>query len=143
MPCIVGWNLKSRTPNSRTKRRTSCAPARPLRGSTEGNQDVVRLGADWQTAFADGLAELDTRYATASEDGATIEIMNDDCRHGPGEVLEAIAGGERVAPKRHDMRTHARHETGDERFKRANRTLFVGTGARRRQSVQLRLFALR
>ena len=33
---------------------------------------ILNLGADWQTVFADGLAELDTRYAIETHDGATI-----------------------------------------------------------------------
>ena len=34
---------------------------------------ILNVGADWQTIFADGLAELDTRYAMETDDGATIE----------------------------------------------------------------------
>ncbi len=104
---------------------------------------ILGIGADWQTVFADGLAELDTRYPMETEDGATIEIKNYGYRHGPGDVLEAIANGERVAPKSYYMRTHARLETGDRRYEWVNRTLFVGAGARHERSVQLRLFALR
>jgi len=37
---------------------------------------ILNLGADWQTIFASGLAELDTRYAIETDDGATIEIIN-------------------------------------------------------------------
>ena len=40
---------------------------------------VLNIGADWQTVFEDGLAELDTRYAFATEDGAVIEIINYGC----------------------------------------------------------------
>ncbi len=104
---------------------------------------ILSIGADWQTVFADGLAELDTRYAMETEDGATIEILNYGFRHGPDDVLEAVARGERVAPNRYYMRTHARLETGDERYNWVNRTLFIGAGARYRHSVQLRLFSLK
>jgi len=106
------------------------------------NGNILNLGADWQTIFADGLAELDTRYAMETDDGALIEIINYGFRHGPPEVLQAIAQGEDVDPSQYYMRTHARLETGDPRYDWVNRTLFVGVGARHEQSVHVRLYAI-
>ncbi|MDZ7823065.1 MAG: DUF3237 domain-containing protein [Ahrensia sp.] len=103
---------------------------------------ILNVGADWQTIFADGLAELDTRYALETHDGATIEIINYGYRHGPKDVIDAIGRGEQVAPDSYYMRTHARLETGDDRYAWVNRTLFVGVGARSKQSVLMRLFAV-
>jgi hypothetical protein len=103
---------------------------------------ILNLGADWQTIFADGTAELDTRYGFETDDGATIEIRNYGFRHGPADVIAAIARGEEVDPKSYYMRTHARLETGDERYAWVNRTLFVGTGARLDGQVVVSLFAL-
>lgn len=103
---------------------------------------ILNVGADWQTLFADGLAELDTRYAMETDDGATIEIVNYGYRHGPKEVLEAVARGEAVDPASYYMRTHARLETGDARYAWVNRTLFVGVGARNQSSVQVDLYAI-
>ncbi|MDF1728247.1 MAG: DUF3237 domain-containing protein, partial [Sulfitobacter sp.] len=96
---------------------------------------LLNLGADWQTIFANGLAELETRYAMETDDGAIIEIINYGYRHGPKEVLEAVARGEEVDPASYYMRTHARLETGDARYDWVNRTLFVGVGARQQQAV--------
>ena len=103
---------------------------------------ILNLGADWQTVLGGGLAELDTRYAMQTEDGAIIEVVNSGYRHGPERVLDAIARGEDVDPATYYMRTHARLETGDARYDWVNRTLFVGVGARRTQSVQIDLYAL-
>ncbi|SMY09426.1 DUF3237 domain-containing protein [Flavimaricola marinus] len=103
---------------------------------------VLNVGADWQTIFSDGMAELDTRYALETDDGAIIEIINYGYRHGPKEIIEAIAFGEEVSPFSYYMRTHARLETGDERYAWVNHTLFVGTGARKEQSVLMRLYAI-
>ncbi len=103
---------------------------------------ILNLGADWQTIFADGLAELDTRYAMETDDGATIEIVNYGYRHGPKEVLDAVARGEPVDPASYYMRTHARLETGDARYDWVNRTLFAGVGARNQASVQVELYAI-
>ncbi|MEE4347131.1 MAG: DUF3237 domain-containing protein [Paracoccaceae bacterium] len=106
------------------------------------NGRILNLGADWQTIWGNGVAELDTRYAIETDDGATIEIRNYGYRHGPADVLAAIARGEEVDPGRYYMRTHARLETGDARYDWVNRTLFVGTGARLAGQVVISLFAL-
>ena len=106
------------------------------------NGRLLNLGADWQTIFDNGLAELDTRYAMETEDGATIEIRNYGYRHGPEEVIQAIARGEDVPPDAYYMRTHARLETGDARYDWVNKTLFVGTGMRRAAQVIVDLFAI-
>lgn len=107
------------------------------------NGRILHLGADWQTIFADGLAELDTRYAMETDDGALIEIINYGYRHGPPEVMAAVARGEPVSPDAYYMRTHARLETGDAHYEWVNKTLFVGVGARLAAAVQLSLFALK
>lgn len=106
------------------------------------NGRVLDIGADWQTIFQDGLAELDTRYAIETDDGAQIEIINYGYRHGPADVIAAIARGETVSPDRYSMRTMARLETGDERYKWVNRTFFVGTGARLADTVHVALYAV-
>ena len=106
------------------------------------NGRLLNLGADWQTIFSDGLAELDTRYAMETDDGATIEIINYGYRHGPKEVMAAVARGEDVSPDQYYMRTHARLESGDPRYSWVNRTLFVGVGGRFASEVRLRLYAI-
>ena len=118
----------------------------PIRGgAVEGPRlsgRLLDLGADWQTVFDDGLAELDTRYAMETHDGATIEIRNYGLRHGPAEAIAALARGEAVQPEEYYMRTHARLETGDPRYAWVNRTLFVGTGARLARAVRVALYAV-
>ncbi len=114
-------------------------------GRVEGTRlagRILNLGADWQTIFNGGLAELDTRYAMETKDGAVIEIINYGFRHGPDQVMQAVARGEDVDPSSYYMRTHARLETGDQRYDWVNRTLFVGVGARQKQSVKVDLYAL-
>lgn len=101
---------------------------------------VLNLGADWQTVFSDHSAELDTRYAIETHDGASIDVRNFGFRHGPPEVIEALARGETVDPSRYYMRTHPRLETGDPRYAWLNRTIFVGTGSRQPSSVKITIF---
>ena len=114
-------------------------------GSVEGERirgEILDLGADWQSLYADGLAELDTRYALKTHDGAIIEIVNQGLRHGPAEVMARVAAGENVDPAEYYMRTHCRLETGDPRYGWVNRALFVGTGGRRAASVVISMFEI-
>jgi hypothetical protein len=112
-------------------------------GRVEGerlNGSILALGADWQTVFADGTAELDTRYCVRTDDGAIVDIRNFGYRHGPPEVLAALARGEVVDPALYSMRTHPRFETGDPRYAWINRVIAVGTGAREPAAVRVSVF---
>ena len=112
-------------------------------GSVRGerlNGRILNLGADWQTVFQDGTAELDTRYAMQTQDGALVDIRNFGYRHGPPEVLAALARGEVVDPARYSMRTHPRFETGDPRYAWLNRLIAVGSGAREPAAVRISVF---
>lgn len=107
-------------------------------GELQGH--ILNLGADWQTIFADGTADLDTRYAFETHDGALIEVINKGVRHGPPEVIAALARGEDQPADRYYMRTHARLESGDPRYAWVNRMLFVGAGVRRAAQVIIQLY---
>ncbi|MEE4015043.1 DUF3237 domain-containing protein [Roseibium sp. FZY0029] len=115
----------------------------PIIGGRVGGQvsgRVLDMGADWQTILDDGSADIDTRYAFETDDGAVIEIINKGVRHGPPEVLQALARGEDVDPALYYFRTVARLETGDPRYDWVNRTLFLGTGRRLASAVLVSLF---
>ncbi len=101
---------------------------------------ILNLGADWQTIFADQTADLDTRYAFETDDGALIEVINRGVRHGSAEVIARIAAGEDVDPAEYYMRTQARLETGDPRYEWINKMLFVGTGGRFASQVRIALY---
>ena len=103
---------------------------------------ILNVGADWQTIYSDGVAELDTRYSMQTDDGAVIEVKNFGLRHGPADVIAAIARGESVDPSSYFMRTHARFETGDARYLWINKVLAVGSGAREANAVRMKLYEL-
>ncbi|TYC63574.1 DUF3237 domain-containing protein [Rhodobacterales bacterium] len=117
----------------------------PIVGGTatgEISGRVQNLGADWQTLLADGSADIDTRYAVETDDGAIIEIVNKGVRHGPPEVLAALARGDEVDPARYYFRTAARLETGDPRYGWVNTTIFIGTGRRLASAVLISLYSV-
>ena len=116
----------------------------PIVGGTFSGErlrgDVLNLGADWQTVFCETVAELDTRYALRTHDGAIIEIRNFGYRVGPAEIIARLGQGEDVDPALYYMRTHPRFETGDPRYAWLNHTICVGTGMRRASSVHVSVF---
>lgn len=101
---------------------------------------VLPGGADWQIVRTDGVADLDARYTIQTDDGALIYVSNRGLRHGSPEVLARLARGEDVAPAEYYMRTQPWFETGDPRYAWLNRTICVGSGARRRDRVELEFF---
>lgn len=103
---------------------------------------ILDLGADWQTVFQNGVAEIDTRYAFETDDGALIEIANVGFRHGPEDVITKLAAGEDCPRDQYYMRTSARLESGHPAYQWVNRTIFVGTGARKTSTVLMTLFAV-
>ena len=116
----------------------------PIVGGTvtgEVSGRILNLGADWQTVRGD-FADLDTRYAFETDDGALVEIVNKGYRHGPPDVVAALARGEDVAPDAYYMRTTARLETGDVRYAWVNRMVFVGVGGRLASAVRMALYAV-
>ncbi|MEW5424314.1 DUF3237 domain-containing protein [Amorphus sp. 3PC139-8] len=106
------------------------------------NGRILPIGADWQTVRGDGVAELDARYAFETDEGAIVEVQNFGLRHGPAEVLAAIARGEPVDPACYYMRTHARFVTADPRTAWLNRVLAIGSGARLNSAVRLSLYEM-
>ena len=118
----------------------------PIGGGTVSGPDIsgriLDTGADWQTVFESGIAELDARYVFELDDGAVFEIRDMGVRHATPDILDKLASGADVPPADYYMRTAARLTTSDARHAWVNRTLFVGTGARRPDAVQIDLFAV-
>lgn len=112
-------------------------------GTVEGERlsgRILNLGADWQTVYRDGYAELDTRYAIETHDGALIDVRNFGFRHAPPEIMARLVAGEVVDPSLYYMRTQPRLHTGDPRYSWVNRTVFVGTGERLADAVRIGFF---
>ena len=105
---------------------------------TEGHFDGPRLrgrvlpgGGDWTLLRTDGVLELDLRVTLETDDGALIHMTSLGLRHGPAEVLAALARGEVVDPTAYYFRTLPRFETGHPKYEFLNRLLAVASGDRR------------
>ncbi|MGY4644927.1 DUF3237 domain-containing protein [Cellulomonas sp. URHB0016] len=103
---------------------------------------ILDLGADWQSVAHDGVAELDARYAFRTADGALVEVVNKGYRHGPADVMAQLASGAPTPPESYSMRSTARLESGHPDYRWLNRMVFVGTGARDANAVQIDLYSV-
>ena len=87
--------------------------------------------ADWLLLRADGVLELDLRATLQTDDGALISMKSFGLRHGPPEVIAAIARGDAVDPALYYFRTTPRFETAHASYTFLNRIVAVATGDRR------------
>jgi hypothetical protein len=92
---------------------------------------VLPGGGDWTLLRADGVLELDLRLTLQTDDGALIYLTSFGLRHGPPEVIAALARGESVDPSTYYFRTTPRFETGDPKYAFLNRLVAVSSGDRR------------
>lgn len=115
-----------------------------LGGTFEGSgmRGDVLPGTDWQIARKDGIMEIDARYALRERAGGLVRVVSQGYRHGPSDVLAALARGEAVDPARYYFRTTMRFETGAPRLEWLNRTMAVATGERRARQVLLTAYSV-
>jgi Protein of unknown function (DUF3237) len=92
---------------------------------------VLSGGGDWTLLRGDGVLELDLRLTLETDDGALIHMTSFGLRHGPPEVIAALARGERIDPATYYFRTTPRFETGHPKYAFLNRLLAVSSGDRR------------
>jgi hypothetical protein len=104
------------------------------------NGVILNLGADYQCIRADGFTTLDARYVARLDDGALVYIVNTGVRYGPPAVMDKITRGERVDPDDVYFRTTPRFETASPPHQWLTRPLFLATGARHPDRVDLAIF---
>lgn len=103
---------------------------------------IVPGGADWQIVRADGVLDIDARYAIRTEAGALVRVVSQGYRHGAPEVLAALGRGEEVPADRYFFRTVMRFETGEPALEWLNRTIAVATAQRKARRVLLEAWRL-
>jgi hypothetical protein len=94
------------------------------------NGKVLPGGSDWLAIRVDGTWALDVRLVMETDDGALIAMTYRGLRHGPKEVIDAIARGEPVSPGAYYFRTAAFFETAADRYAWLNGIVAVGLGHR-------------
>lgn len=119
----------------------------PINGGTvEGprlNGVVLPGGADWQIIRSDGTAELEARYTLRADDGALIAVVNRGLRHGPEAVMRKLAAGESVDPGSYYFRSSPMFETAAPAHHWLTQTVFVASGVRHPDLVEIHVYAVR
>jgi len=101
---------------------------------------ILAAGADYQLIHPDGYTTLDARYVVRLDDGAMIYIVNTGVRFGPPDVMARITRGEPVDPASVYFRTTPRFETAAADYQWLTRPLFLATGARHPDRVEVSVF---
>jgi Protein of unknown function (DUF3237) len=101
---------------------------------------IVPGGADWQIVRPDGVADLEARYTLETAAGERALVRSEGLRHGPPEVIAALARGEPVDPARYYFRTALRFETSAPALAWMNKLIAIGRGAREPRAVLLDAF---
>jgi hypothetical protein len=101
---------------------------------------VVPGGADWQILRSDGVSELEARYTLRTDDGALIMVRNLALRHGPPEVMAALAAGRNLEPGSYYFRGATFFETSAQRYAWLTKCIVVCTGEREPAGVKLKFY---
>jgi hypothetical protein len=102
--------------------------------------EVLPGGADWQIVRTDGVAELEARYTLRTDDGALVYVRNIALRHGPAEVMAALATGRPVEPGSYYFRGSTFFETSAARYAWITRHIVVCSGQREPAGVNLKFY---
>ncbi|WP_439550978.1 DUF3237 domain-containing protein [Falsiroseomonas sp.] len=116
-----------------------------LGGTVEGpgmRGEVLPGGADFQLIRPDGVAEIEARYTLRLDDGALVQVTNRGLRHAAPEDMARLLRGEPVPPDRVYFRTSPVFEAVAQPHLWLTRSLFLGYGERRPDSVLIRIYAV-
>ena len=117
-----------------------------LGGDVAGPRLTGRIrpgGADFQIIRPSGLAELHARYVIETAAGALVYVENTGIRFGPPDALARLNRGEPVDPSLIYFRSVPRFETAEPTLDWLMHHVFVATGIRRPDRVELGVFLVR
>jgi hypothetical protein len=103
---------------------------------------VLPGGADFQMVTSETAAELDARYILRLQDGSHIYVHNHAIRTGSAQDIAALVRGEAVPPERIYFRCAPRFEVENPQLAWMTQTLFIGTGARFPDRVEMQFYAV-
>jgi hypothetical protein len=117
----------------------------PIVGGTVSGQlsgQVLAGGADFQMVVSDTVADLDARYILALDNGHRVYVQNRALRRGTAADVARLVRGEAVDPAAIYFRCAPTFEVSDPSLAWLTESLFVGTGARYPDRVEMRFFRL-
>lgn len=128
--------------NSRGKRRIIPITGGTVSGRVNGR--VMAGGADFQLVVSATSADLDARYMLQLDDadwaGAHVFVQNRALRRGSPEDIARLVRGEPVDPAAIYFRCAPTFEVSHQALAWMTESLFIGTGARFPDRVEMRFF---
>jgi hypothetical protein len=124
--------------NSRGRRRIIPITGGKVTGQLTGT--VLPGGADFQIVVSDTCADLDARYLLQLDNGEHVFVMNRALRRGSVEDIAKLVRGEPVDPAAIYFRCAPTFEVSSPALAWLTESLFVGTGARFPDRVEMRFF---
>ena len=104
----------------------------------------VNIGAaDWQFTRSDGVTQAEATYAIKTDDDVIIQVENFGLRHGPAAVMQRLVAGEDVNPAEYYFRTNPRFKAPTGKYDWLNKSIFIASGARYKNSIKLWFFAVK
>ena len=103
---------------------------------------ILPGGADFQLIASPTVAQLDARYVIETDAGDRIFVVNRALRSAPAEVTAKLIRGEPVDPALVYFRCVPSFETGSPALAWIMERIFVGTGVRRPDKVEISVFAV-
>lgn len=103
---------------------------------------VLAAGADFQLVRPEGVAELDARYVLELSDGARIYVINRALRRASPEATQQLLRGEDVDPDLVYFRCAPRFEVEAGPWQWLAESVFVGTGIRRPNEVEMSFYSV-
>ena len=126
--------------NSRGRRRIIPITGGKVSGKINGR--VLTGGADFQIVVSDTCADLDARYLLELDNGEHVFVMNRALRRGSVEDIAKLVRGEPVDPAAIYFRCVPTFEVSHPSLAWLTESIFVGTGARFPDRVEMRFFRL-
>ncbi len=103
---------------------------------------VLPGGADYQLIVSPRLAELDARYVLETDAGDLIYVQNRALRAAAPEVTVRLLRGEPVDPALVYFRCSPSFETASPALGWITERLFIGSGVRRPERVEMQFFTV-
>ena len=116
-----------------------------LGGAARGTGWTARVlpgGADYQLIVSPRLAELDARYVLETDAGDLIYVRNRALRAAEPEVTARLLRGDAVDPALVSFRCCPSFETASPALGWIAERLFVGSGVRRPERVEMQFFTV-
>lgn len=103
---------------------------------------VLPGGADFQVIRSATYTDIHARYVIETPEGDRVYVENTGIRTGHADDIARLARGESVDPARIYFRSYPRFETASPALSWMNDSLFIGTGARFPDRVELRFYRI-